>query len=190
MIKTHTLSRHVVLRCLGTVMFILAAAIIPSAIVQASSTPLTALNTMKPLDRTTPNALITLPDGSEVALPDVIDRPLLVNFWASWCAPCVHELPDLQVLDRALSDAGMGVMLIGIDRKGHAFAEGFLADRGITIPARFYEPKGTLGRALQIKVMPTSYLVTADGQMIGVIEGPRNWADDDVIAAVKSALAP
>lgn len=156
----------------------------------ASSDTVSALHTMKPLDRTTPNTIITQADGTEVAFNNVTGRPILVNFWASWCAPCVRELPDLVVLDRALAEQGMGVMLIGIDRKGHEFGESFLSKKGIDIASRLYDPSGDLPRALNLKVMPTSFLITADGRMIGKIEGPLHWASPQVIAAVQSALTP
>ena len=163
------------------------AGIVPA---QASGDGVSALHTMKPLDRTTPNTIITQADGTESAFDTLTGRPMLVNFWASWCAPCVHELPDLAVLDQALSDVGMGVMLVGLDRKGNIFGENFLNDKNIVVSSRVYDPSGDLPRILDIKVMPTSFLITADGRMIGRIDGPLDWAAPDVIAAVTAALTP
>ena len=156
--------------------------------IQTSEARNSALNTMKPLDRTTPNTVVQQIDGTETPFADMVDRPMLVNFWASWCPPCVHELPDLAILDRALAADGMGVMLVGIDRKGRDFGENFLKEKGIKIPSRVYAPTNDLPRELKIKVMPTSFLITAEGQMIGRIEGPLDWSSPEVISAVRSAL--
>lgn len=159
------------------------------SVVAASNDPSSeALDTMKPLQGTTPNAPVDTGDGGMAPLSALVDRPMLVNFWASWCPPCVHELPSLQVLDDALGGQGMAVMLVGVDRKGHDFAEQFLADRGITIPLRAHDKSGDLPRALGIKVMPTSYLIAPGGRLIGKIEGPLDWGQPEVIAAVVRAL--
>ncbi len=149
-----------------------------------------ALNTMKPLDRTSPNTVIMHHDATPTAFSALADRPILVNFWASWCPPCVHELPDLAVLDHALKADGMAVILVGLDRKGRDFGEEFLAKKGITIPRRYYDASGDLPRALAIKVMPTSFLIHPGGQMVGRIEGPLDWASPEVINAVRAALNP
>lgn len=168
--------------------FILIGIIMMLAASPAMSETAPALHTMKPLDRTSPNTLITRADGEEQPFSELVGRPMLINFWASWCAPCVRELPDLMVLNEALEQDGMGVMLIGIDSKGHAFGEAFLAQKGITIPTRIYAPD--LAQIFAVNVMPSSFLMTADGQIIGKIEGPLNWPAPRIIAGVKSALSP
>lgn len=170
---------------------LLAASFAPSsAQAQSNIGVSTALDTMKPLQGTTPNTNLEGKGGVSKPLAEWIDRPMLINFWASWCPPCVHELPALQTLDRALDDHGMAVMLVGVDRKGRPFAEEFLQDRGITIPRSLHEKTGALARALEIKVMPTSLLVRGNGELIGKIEGPLEWDKPDVIEAVIATLTP
>ncbi len=147
-----------------------------------------ALDTMKPLDRASPDTLLVGDDGKTAPLAARADRPLLVNLWASWCPPCVHELPALQHLDAALQEDGMAVMLIGLDRKGRDFSAQFLADKGITIARSTYEKTGDFPRQLEVRVMPTSFFVQPGGRMIGVIEGPLEWDNPKIIAAVKKTL--
>ena len=147
-----------------------------------------ALDTMKPLDRASPDTplLDQIGDMSPLALR--VDRPMLVNFWASWCPPCVHELPQLQRLDDALASHNMAVMLIGLDRKGIDFGAPFLADKGITIARSVFDKSGDLPRALKIRVMPSSYFIRPGGQIIGMVEGPLEWDQPDVIDAVIKTL--
>ena len=136
------------------------------------STAVAALDTMKPLDRASPDTLLADPHGIAASLPQRVDRPMLVNFWASWCPPCVHELPSLQQLDTALRDHDMAVMLVGLDRKGADFGQAFLDEKGIEIPRSVFDKTGAIARALEIRVMPTSFFIRPEGQIIGKIEGP------------------
>ena len=147
-----------------------------------------ALDTMKPLDRASPDTPLLDKTGDVSPLAVRVDRPMLVNFWASWCPPCVHELPALQRLDAALARHDMAVMLIGLDRKGIDFGAPFLADKGIDIERSVFEKSGELPRALQIKVMPSSYFIRPGGQIIGMVEGPLEWDQPDVIDAVIATL--
>ncbi|XDZ65752.1 TlpA disulfide reductase family protein [Alphaproteobacteria bacterium LSUCC0684] len=151
-------------------------------------TALAALDTMKPLALPSPNTAIEFHDGTSRRLADFAPTPLLVNFWASWCPPCVHELPSLMVLDQALREEGMAVLLIGLDRKGRKFGQAFLEDRGITIGNSAFDPPGELARALSIRVMPTSFLISSTGVIRGKVEGPLDWGRREVISAVSEIL--
>ena len=82
----------------------------------------------------------------------------------------------------------MGVLLVGVDRKGQDFAEAFLEDRGVRIRQRAWNSKGVLARALEIRAMPTSFLVSGAGQVIGKVEGVLAWDDPAVIDAVHDRL--
>ena len=148
-----------------------------------------ALHTLKPLALPSPNTAIDDGTGAMVRLADYAPTPLVVNFWASWCPPCVHELPALQGLDRAIRQQGMAVALVGVDRKGRDFASGFLADRGIDIPYSLYDPRGKLARELGVRVMPNTFLIGSDGGVRGLIEGPEQWDDPAVTGRVIELLS-
>jgi thiol-disulfide isomerase/thioredoxin len=148
----------------------------------------TPLHTLEKLDLPSPNTKIESSAGSTTSLAEYRPMPLLVNFWASWCPPCIHELPALEVLDNALAKRGMGVLLIGVDRKGREFGEAFLNDRGVSIRQRAYDAKGDLARALTVRVMPTSFLVSGTGQLIGKVEGELEWDNPTIINVVQRLL--
>ena len=158
-----------------------------------------ALSVLERFEQSPPDIKVADAEGIEVLFSEVLERPVLVNFWASWCAPCIRELPELQELDEALGAEGMGVVLVGLDRGGAEFGEAFLAERGITIEARFYDSSGDLPKELGLKVMPSSFLITQEGEdankqgggkVIGKIAGVLNWPSPRVIEAVKAELRP
>ena len=134
-----------------------------------------ALNTLKPLSMPSPNAPIENMAGERVLLSDYAPMPLLVNFWASWCPPCVHELPALGVLDKALRERGMAVLLVNIDGKGRDFAADFLSDLGVDIALSMLDSERQLMRTLSVRVMPSSFFIGGDSEIRGVFEGVYEW---------------
>ncbi len=142
-----------------------------------------------PLRQSIPPMSSTLLDQDEKPLSlDVFEgMPILINFWATWCPPCVAELP---ALDRA-SDKLAGqvrVLLISVDRGGSKRALPFLRDRGISRPHYAFDPNGALSREMGVRGLPTSFLVTADQRHCWVYEGPREWDDVTMIAELKRLL--
>ena len=116
---------------------------------------------------------------------------LLINFWATWCAPCVHELPALSRAAQAFAKQGtdIKIVLISVDRKGGAHAQAFLDERGITHVISAYDPKSTWARALGLKGLPSTYLISADRQDIFVLHGPAEWDEADVMRQITELVS-
>ena len=136
-----------------------------------------------------PNAPLVGAGGRTVRLRDFKPTPLLLNFWASWCPPCVHELPALQVLDAALRGKGMAVALVGLDRGGREFGEAHLERMGVAVEFSLYDETRMLARGFGLRVMPSSYLIGADGIVRGAVEGPEAWDDPAVVDRVAGLLS-
>lgn len=122
---------------------------------------------------------------------------LLVNFWATWCAPCVHELPDLVAAAKGFAQRGeaLDVVLISVDRKGPDHAQAFLDERGINVAHErvisAYNPTSTWPRELGLRGLPSSYLISADRTKIFLIQGPALWADEAIMDEIAAKiLAP
>ena len=111
----------------------------------------------------------------------------LINFWATWCPPCVAELP---ALDRATTKlAGeIKILLISVDRGGSKKALPFIQDRGISRPHFAFDANGALSREMEVRGLPTSFLVSADQRYCWVYQGPREWDDAAMIAELRSLL--
>ena len=84
--------------------------------------------------------------GAAITIADFAGRPLLINFWATWCAPCIAELPALSRAAAALSGDEVTVLLVSIDRGGAAKAMSFLDTNGVTGVSLGFDPKARLSR--------------------------------------------
>jgi thiol-disulfide isomerase/thioredoxin len=85
---------------------------------------------------------ITDENDTSFTLQTLRGRPLLINFWASWCAPCIAEMPSLQKAAEQLHPDGIDVLLISIDRGGRQKAVLVLQSRGVTAPRFGFDPRG------------------------------------------------
>ncbi len=117
------------------------------------------------------------PDGGEMSLADFRGVPVLVNLWASWCAPCVKELPTLGKLEEAQNaDGQLGVISVNQDDQApKASVDAFLADKAIGRFAAFRDPEMGLSVALKIQTMPTTVLYDAEGREVWRYVGDLDW---------------
>ncbi len=114
-----------------------------------------------------PDVALTRFDGSEVSLADYRGQPLVVNFWGSWCQPCVEEMPDLQAVHASL---GEDVTFVGVNIRDEPEAAQALADRtGVTYDL-VRDIDGELTRALGVTNWPTTVLVLPDGTVVDSIQ--------------------
>ena len=114
------------------------------------------------------------PDGNETSLKAFAGKPTLVNFWASWCAPCVKELPTLDQLARA-EDGKLNVVAISQDDAPHASVEAFLQAHKIATLDSYQDAKMAVAGALGAEVMPTSVLYDASGKEVWRYVGDEDW---------------
>ncbi len=99
-----------------------------------------------------------------------------MNLWASWCAPCLKELPTLQELEAAQAEDGkLGVIAVSQDMGPQGSVEAFLAERDIGRFAAFHDAEMKLTDALGIQVMPTTILYDAEGKEVWRYVGDLDW---------------
>ncbi len=132
---------------------------------------------------------VTDEDGKPFTLGSLRGRPLLINFWASWCAPCIAEMPSLQMAAEQLLPDGIGVVLISVDRGGVNKALPVLRTNGVTTPRLGFDPKAALSREMGVNGLPTSFLLSADQQRCAVYLGPREWHEDQMQAEIRGFMA-
>jgi len=127
-------------------------------------------------------------DGSPVSLADYKGTPVLVNFWAIWCPPCVAELPALDRAATELNSKSVKVLLVSVDRGGPDKAVPFLEERGVRVPDLAFDPKGALLQRFGARGLPTTILLSADQTQSWTFVGPHEWDKATVIAQIESFL--
>lgn len=132
-----------------------------------------------------PDARIKSSAGDSVrfsrALPQ--DEITIVNFWATWCAPCVQELPDLQRLNDILAGAGIRIILINA-QENPLEGEMFLERLGITLSS-YYDVRGRLGRKFGTRGLPVSFIINRDQQVFARYVGLFPWDSDLFVDALR-----
>jgi thiol-disulfide isomerase/thioredoxin len=133
------------------------------------------------------------PDGKPTSLEAKAGKMLLVNLWATWCAPCRAEMPALDALQASKGGPDFEVVAINVDTGDDAKPRKFLAETGVKSLAYYRDP--TLGvfdalkeRALALG-LPVTLIVDRDGCVIAGMNGPANWAGQDAATLVEAALA-
>ncbi|HUB96224.1 MAG TPA: TlpA disulfide reductase family protein, partial [Stellaceae bacterium] len=111
---------------------------------------------------------------------------LLVNLWATWCAPCVAEMPSLLKLQGKVG--GLTILAVSEDRRGAELVDPFIAKHGLDGLAIYLDPKNGLTNALHVDGLPTSYLVDRDGRILGKVEGAALWDAGDMVKLVEGYL--
>jgi|SRR6476620_3250442 len=117
-------------------------------------------------------------DGKETSLKAFAGKPTLVNLWASWCAPCVKELPTLEKLAQAQAGK-LNVVAISQDDGPHASVEAFLKTHKIVSLGSYQDPKLSLSGALGAEVLPTSVLYDANGREVWRYVGDQDWTSPE-----------
>lgn len=132
-----------------------------------------------------PDAAFIGPGGEPARLSDFRGKPLLVNLWATWCAPCVTEMPTLAAAAAKLGDRARVVTVSQDLEEAPAKVEGFLRDRKLPLPA-YRDPKLALSSAYAAN-LPVTVLYGSDGREVWRRSGGFEWASADALRAIGEA---
>jgi peroxiredoxin len=123
-------------------------------------------------------------DGRSASLHEYAGKVVLLNFWATWCAPCRSEMDSLQHLSRALPDTQVAVLGIAVDEDVNLVREHVL--RGGWQFARFVDPEQLLSRSrLAVDALPRTYVIGPDGRIELAVSGARDWSAAGVIELLR-----
>ncbi len=152
----------------------------------AAGEALGGMERMKPAAGTAvPELQIRLPDGTVRTLADYAGRGVVLNLWATWCVPCVAEMPALDELARLVAP-GIAVLPLSSDRGGAAAVERFYARVGVKHLPVVLDPGGAAARALGARGIPTTLLIDAQGRELGRLEGGADWASAEAVRMVRA----
>jgi thiol-disulfide isomerase/thioredoxin len=114
------------------------------------------------------------PNGDQVTLGDFRGRPVLVNLWATWCGPCVAEMPTLDKL-AAREAERLQVLVVSQDTQGRKIVDDYWNKQSFTLLQPYVDAKADLGFAFATGMVPTTVLYDAKGKEVWRVIGGMNW---------------
>lgn len=126
-------------------------------------------------------------EGEEITLADRRGKLVLVNFWATWCAPCVVEMPSLDALQAELGSDDFEVIAISMDRTMEE-ARRFYDENGINALGLYHDPALRAAIEAGSRGLPTTILYDRHGGEIGRLSGEAEWDSEEAIALIEAAL--
>ena len=126
--------------------------------------------------------------GNALSLEDFRGKVVVLNLWATWCAPCRREMPSLDRLQAELGGAGLEVIALSLDRGDVAKIREFFEELGIASLAIYQDPEARAGRELGAPGLPTTIVIDRTGQEVGRLLGPAEWDSDEALAVIRALL--
>lgn len=133
------------------------------------------------------------PEGETVTMDKFKDRTILLNLWATWCAPCRKEMPALDQLQADLGSDEFEVVAVNLDRGGPEKPKEFLEEIGVNRLTFYNDSRNGILKDLRAKAratgLPTTILIGPDGCEVGTMYGPAEWASDEAKSLLTAAMS-
>ncbi len=133
-----------------------------------------------------PDFSITTDNGRTVTANSFGGKLLVLNFWATWCPPCIEELPSLDQFQQELANSGVVVLGVSVDKDEKAYKR-FLARAKVSFLTT-RDPENKINAEYGTFRFPESYIINSDGKVVMKIISATNWTDDKMLSFVKSLL--
>jgi peroxiredoxin len=126
-------------------------------------------------------------DGKKVNLADYKGKVVLLNIWATWCAPCVAEMPSMEKLYQELKDEGFEILAVSVDESGAETVNPFMKKHKLGFPV-LLDTKGDIKTLYQATGIPESFIIDGEGIIVEKIIGPRDWASSSAIRYFRNLI--
>jgi len=137
---------------------------------------------------TAPAVSLADTNGHSVELSELRGKLVLVNLWATWCEPCLREMPSLERLQSRLGER-IAVLAVSEDRGGNKTVEPFIAKLGLKSVKIYIDPKSEVGHAFGARGLPTSFLIDREGKVLGRVEGAAEWDSPKILGVLEPLLS-
>lgn len=130
-----------------------------------------------------------IPDlsGVQRELSEHAGRLVFLNFWASWCGPCRAEMPSMEVMQAELEGLPFSIVAVNVQEHPEVVRT-FVRDHGYTFPV-LLDRTGEVAASYAVRGIPTTYFISPDGMVLGMLIGTREWDEPDVLEAIRRASA-
>ncbi len=134
-----------------------------------------------------PNFSLPGLEGKKVSLTDFKGKVVLLNIWATWCAPCVAEMPSMEKLYQELKGEDFELLAISVDESGAEAVKPFMEKHKLGFPV-LLDTKGEIKNLYQATGIPESFIIDKDGIIVEKIIGPRDWAASGAIRYFRNII--
>jgi len=127
-------------------------------------------------------------DGQPMNFEAFKGQYTVVNFWATWCAPCRAEMPTLEALDKAFEGKGLDVMTIATGRNPQPAIDKFFAEIGVENLPKHLDPKQALARDMAVLGLPVTVVLNQDAREIARLTGDAHWDSPEAVAILTALV--
>ncbi|RTR31308.1 TlpA family protein disulfide reductase [Shewanella atlantica] len=138
--------------------------------------------------REVPDVTFIDTEGGEVNLKQYKGKVVMVNLWATWCAPCIKEIPQMENIRQTNIDKDLVVLPISIDEETDK-VKPFLARHGLAHYKTWLDPNKDIDQVMPADVVPATYVFDGSGNLIGFLRGYLDWGDEDVQPYLEKLVA-
>jgi len=170
-------------------MLVLALLSVLLALARASATEPPANFAIHETPQTVPEISFQDADGKPKTLADFAGKVVLLNIWATWCAPCRKEMPTLDRLQAELGGPDFEVVALSVDRKGPEVVRKFYDEIGIKHLALNIDTSSKAMFALGAVGLPLTLLIDREGREVGRVIGPAEWDSPEMVAFIRDRIA-
>jgi thiol-disulfide isomerase/thioredoxin len=128
-------------------------------------------------------------DGGQMTLADFQGRHVVLNFWATWCAPCREEMPTLSALQAAMGGDAFAVVTIATGRNDPVGMQQFFEEIGVDNLPLHRDPQQRLAREMGVLGLPITVILDPEGMEIARLQGDADWSSESAMAIVAALVA-
>lgn len=126
--------------------------------------------------------------GNNVTLADYEGKVLVVNLWATWCAPCIREMPTLDNLEREMGGESLHIIAMSQDREGKSVAQPFMETNEWSNLDLYVAPDLAFAKAAAVKGLPTTLVIDKKGREVARLQGTAEWDSEDIRTILRELI--
>jgi len=127
--------------------------------------------------------------GHTTNLADFHGRVVVFNLWATWCPPCISEMPALDRLASRLAEEPFSIVAVSLDREGKRVVDAFYQRAGLTTLLQYFDPRGRVAKDLGTSGLPATVVIDHEGREVGRLSGSIDWSSPEALSYLQPLIA-